>query len=1765
MEKLVQIYSFLKNIFGENVVYVGITGFSEFEQLYTQDKFICNESLTVAQQKEIWNLLENAFQSINRGDAFSFSQFLKEKDCLYLSNYITRNYNGILSSQIEANRVHGEPYDNSQEEITQTFTYKNEENIFFSERNHKANECINNILSYYKDIFTCINNKKLSLYFYFIRPFQQRAENVGMLYCALENPLPQEKILYIALLTSGLFMNEVLNKLEHYSLKSAIAAIMSRNMSHNLGSHVVTNAKHQIMELERRQGDDSVKEQLKGVSALLQYLQERQDFIAVIANDEHYPKGPLNFKSSVFDLLAMDGPARRHTPDNKGSRINNYILDNIVRSEDIVRDGSLADKEEFEGMLKIELELVKFNATGHAVTFRSLDENRKIGNEFSDFTLSVNNGLNGRQAFLTIIENIIRNAAKHNRGALQHLENNTLLISIIFNESGNDYEITICSNKREFSTVKDFFVTNGIISSQDGKLAPVQILREDGGGIARENKGIKEMLICLAWLKYGENLDFDTDNSNSAIEKAIKINYDTLQNTPWQLMEVVGVDNRDYAIYDCNGPDQPANLSLGYRFRIAKHRIVHLLSPSEFVDGLKSYDKMLDDLPSATIYAVRQTDYNKDQDNKVLAALPRLEIVSDEETEESLMGKTASLFERNIKRRFATRLAEIGGSLPPLRISGEANFKFNDFDARLVVRDELGISADRTWEQEHPSEKFIHYRTHYETRISEAFEKATKEQHRDARAVLDLNPGAIYTEGISGGNFTNTLIRTDIDRFAYCGIVEAALVQIAIVDERIFAQCQGITPKQREVMSSTPNNPRWEYWEQQGIHILNSDEVGIFDLRGHYVSTGVTPRVVYDFLSIHLGLIDKTTARGTTEKDKLEAALKQFGERYQPGRTKLSIHSGRGGMTEMSDEIAFFPLSGIEWALNNCKFVLSEFFHGLKFPPFGTITPKDAVTAETLEKDKEWNSRNWRIEKYIQNANSREKLSDAEKVKPSLSFTTPPHSTSLPEVKTNPAHRKLFLVTTHDFNKAYLAYTAVNTELEPDIKTFVSQESIREKARDLSEHFERITHIDRTIFFYPCAKPRQRVLIAPERHGDFVSHLVGKILEGSGSGSDEPIELHLILHASDAIQRRPANLYEVNNPLIEQILHEHPGVASVHTWWFSHDGTGIHGHILGDNRLFDGVANTDEKVRILLLKLAEHANVTLSGLSSHATYHDIHPSGLQRKNAPVPLKGPVTTGGTYPVPVLRIPPHFHLNNRTYLNRLAIWQLSGASDQNELDAIFDHVGNESDFWNPRFSPEYCDQRLKTPQPLLVLGSKPLKEFGAEDRRAYYLDSSIWCRYAENEEQANQIRSQFARNRELGLYECNNGKEQMEFWARMLINSRIGEFEGSSHKKIVPIVFPSEGEMAKRTQKIVEEIKKEFTDCPTANFPLVWKILLVDDHANKTLSRGLCSKLGVINEVLSSLFKIEICEGDASVPPRCAWVESPRPALGDFYHIKIYCAESIEEARERIRQQRFDIILLDYLLNKPVSFDTSVDLLMELKKATNELKEARGPLELLWFSNVSSFANAIDSRLTAKGIPQITEEWVMNKGACAINTPELFKHNLLQFMRYQLKKLTALPGQNDVRGAGRIVTLYDLLCAIYTGSGKVRDNAQLLFRAILKLKADYDILRKDIEYGLENEEDKRNATKLAANPLKSEIIHSLFPDIVHYTDSFWDHLTHFIYQTAHGSPEQWPQMMVNFKEIKEVLRRAARSNKAGMEDLVKAIEGHIIALHNGKEIY
>ncbi len=241
------------------------------------------------------------------------------------------------------------------------------------------------------------------------------------------------------------------------SEKSAKAAIMSRNMSHNLGSHVMAYLKQHLYSVQDMIKDnildqilspddtletiqknvdgwlEKVNEKVKkngdniqeiampflvGLGKFISYLQERQDFIATIATDYSPYFSTVNFKDFIYDELNPDLRYERHK-DRSGMRPDNILLGNIAKSEGLARvtrptqakRGSMSDIilkfRYFDGNPVFDND-GKTILAGREQACKSLEQMR-------DVEISLPGGVVGRQAFFSIIENIIRNAAKHGK------------------------------------------------------------------------------------------------------------------------------------------------------------------------------------------------------------------------------------------------------------------------------------------------------------------------------------------------------------------------------------------------------------------------------------------------------------------------------------------------------------------------------------------------------------------------------------------------------------------------------------------------------------------------------------------------------------------------------------------------------------------------------------------------------------------------------------------------------------------------------------------------------------------------------------------------------------------------------------------------------------------------------------------------------------------------------------------------------------------------------------------------------------------------------------------------------------------------------------------------------------------------------------------------------------------------------------------------------------------------------------------------------
>lgn len=386
----------------------------------------------------------------------------------------------------------------------------------------------------------------------------------------------QERFFEFIMLIKSIYVRKLDDQRIREAIRSAKAAIMSRNMSHNIGSHVMSYLKQHLgsvkdivsdgiladlVENGRVAGNqDDIAENitlpfLMGMGHFISYLQERQDFIATIATDYIPYFASVNFKDSIYDELNPDKRAERHT-DRKNGKTDNILLGNIARSEGLGRitkptelereanrnqmydivlkfrtqfNGNPVDKidpldQQIIDQLKQDNDCNKNNSAIREKEINSETCRKTAEGELEEmrkFYFSLPGGITGRQAFFSILENIIRNAAKHgNWRSKKKLE---LTFDIYTNQPYDKERIPDNDNLEGCRSLRkvldDFYFSAAdaddlyfmtITDNCDFTLPELyklqQGLKEDyidrkTGIMLGGNKGLKEMRISANWLR----------------------------------------------------------------------------------------------------------------------------------------------------------------------------------------------------------------------------------------------------------------------------------------------------------------------------------------------------------------------------------------------------------------------------------------------------------------------------------------------------------------------------------------------------------------------------------------------------------------------------------------------------------------------------------------------------------------------------------------------------------------------------------------------------------------------------------------------------------------------------------------------------------------------------------------------------------------------------------------------------------------------------------------------------------------------------------------------------------------------------------------------------------------------------------------------------------------------------------------------------------------------------------------------------------------
>ena len=180
-------------------------------------------------------------------------------------------------------------------------------------------------------------------------------------------------------------IKNLLDLSRYQAIRSAIGSIMSRNGSHNIGSHVLAALSHNVGTMP----DDRV---------LYQYIQHRMDYIATATTDRPTWSQPTMFVGTMIKHFLT----QRH------------LLNYISRSEGLKAWEFQSDRAKSERGGRIKLHVRKVDGKGNLIhDFIKYDSLTDPIDLSHDVTLAIPGGVVGQHAFFTIIENVIRNAAKH--------------------------------------------------------------------------------------------------------------------------------------------------------------------------------------------------------------------------------------------------------------------------------------------------------------------------------------------------------------------------------------------------------------------------------------------------------------------------------------------------------------------------------------------------------------------------------------------------------------------------------------------------------------------------------------------------------------------------------------------------------------------------------------------------------------------------------------------------------------------------------------------------------------------------------------------------------------------------------------------------------------------------------------------------------------------------------------------------------------------------------------------------------------------------------------------------------------------------------------------------------------------------------------------------------------------------------------------------------------------------------------------------------
>lgn len=664
------------------------------------------------------------------------------------------------------------------------------------------------------------------------------------------------------------------NDIETAAVRAAISQVMARNMSHNIGSHVLSKFKDEkeicdvcitgnkdtqfAGEANFYAGSDYLNKGTHLIAYFNEYLKNRMDFLADIATTDPVMETPMYL---FRDIL-------------KGFDKNRILLNRI--------SGVSTDRK---------FKIIVLDKNGNGIN---------ILNHSDDPLLSIPNEILGAQAFYILMENIIRNIYKHGN------PDKDIEIKIEVKDYEKDasfYELSIYDNIAKANI--DAAVTNRNAAFNDS------VLDKSKKALRPNNLGTIEMDVCAAYLRCLPIISIEDEQYNLQDDNKTDI---------------------PRLIYAYKHQVSDTEFSLGYKLCISKPKEILVVTNDNSTFSINDC-KDEKELAKAGIKVVTKDELNKIYNHQILYSL-----LNSGELENIIAGKQAMLPKRivysneYISLDSAEKFIESVWEQYALRFFDENSHGYH-FEwgkiQRIITRKENKISIAQNDKQysscenvfidNHNNEWNTKRKTneslnlYYDMACSHSkiskflfniFEKCNKKLAVEYLEVLNTKIVLL-----------DERIQSNIADPKTGRKYEANETQTPLME--YFEQQKLFIPKQsdcdlNQVSFGTLAESNCENGETVSTDICR------------YIKGQLTGTEQPDFVIIHLGILEKMLP---SDKDKnLKDIDTLINCLFHEERKRLVVTSGRGKPNNLPDDIPFVPLALVQNAVETLfdKFLLTK-------------------------------------------------------------------------------------------------------------------------------------------------------------------------------------------------------------------------------------------------------------------------------------------------------------------------------------------------------------------------------------------------------------------------------------------------------------------------------------------------------------------------------------------------------------------------------------------------------------------------------------------------------------------------------------------------------------------------------------------------------------------------------------------------------------------------------------------------------------------------